>query len=102
MGDSMAFEGNTFTVVGTSDYPICDCCGKTNLTRAVMVINEFGDEYNIGCICASKVLRQRYKGKNLRMSTAAVISMGKAAKASQDWKDRNGYGSASFELVSAA
>lgn len=98
----MAFEGSTFTVVGTSDYPICDCCGKTNLTRAVMVSNEFGEQYNIGCICASKVLRQSYKGKNFRLSTAAIISIGKAAKASKEWKDLNGYGFSSFELVAAA
>jgi hypothetical protein len=97
----MAIEGATFTVVGTSDYPVCDCCGKTNLTRAVMVRNEFGEEFNVGCICASKVLRQHYQGKSHRVSTAAVISIGKAARASKEWKDRNGYGSASFQLVAA-
>lgn len=97
----MAIEGTTFTVAGTSDYPVCDCCGKTNLTRAVMVRNESGEEFNVGCICASKVLRQRYQGKNLRISTAAVLSMGKAAKASPEWRARNGYGSGSFQLVAA-
>jgi hypothetical protein len=98
---SMAIEGTTFTVAGTSDYPVCDCCGKTNLTRAVMVRNEHGEEFNVGCICASKVLRQRYQGKSLRISTAAVISMGKAAKASPEWKTRNGYSAHSFQLVAA-
>ena len=54
----MEIEGTTFTVAGTSDYPVCDCCGKTNLTRAVMVRNECGEEFNVGCIahpryCAS-------------------------------------------------
>lgn len=97
----MAIEGTTFTVAGTSDYPVCDCCGKTNLTRAVMVRNEHGEEFNVGCICASKVLRQRYQGKSLRISTAAVISMGKAAKASPEWKTRNGYSAHSFQLVAA-
>ena len=28
-------EGQYFTVTGSTDYPVCDCCGKTNLTRAV-------------------------------------------------------------------
>ena len=97
----MAIQGNIFTVAGTSDYPVCDCCGKTNLTRAVMVCNEFGEEFNVGCICASKVLRQRYQGKNLRLSTAAVLSIGKAAGASKEWKARNGYQSCSFQLVAA-
>lgn len=97
----MAIEGTTFTVAGTSDYPVCDCCGKTNLTRAVMVRNECGEEFNVGCICASKVLRQCYRGKKHRISTAALISMGKAARASKEWQERNGYGSASFQLVAA-
>lgn len=97
----MAIEGTQFTVSGTSDYPVCDCCGKTNLTRAVMVRNENGEEFNVGCICASKVLRQRYQGKNLRVSTAAVMSMGKAAKSSPEWKARNGYSAHSFQLVAA-
>ena len=97
----MAISGTTFTVSGTRDYPVCDCCGKSNLTRAVMVRNEHGEEFNVGCICASKVLRQRYQGKNLRVSTAAVISMGKAAQASDEWKSRNGYSSHSFQLVAA-
>lgn len=31
------------------------------------------------------------KGKKLRVSSGAIISMGKAAKASDAWKARNGY-----------
>lgn len=94
-------EGTKFKVIGTSDYPVCDCCGKTNLTRAVGVENEFGEAFNVGVICASKLLRQRYQGNNHKLSTAALMSIGKAAKASDEWKKRNGYGSASFELVAA-
>lgn len=89
-------EGTKFTMVGTSDYPICDCCGKTNLTRAVIVKNEFSDEFNIGAICASKVLRQVYQGKKHKLSTGAIISMGKAARASDAWKQRNGYAAPSL------
>ena len=92
-------KGSKFTMVGTSDYPICDCCGKTNLVHAVIVKNEFDEEFNIGTICASKVLRQVYQGKRLKVSTAAIISMGKMAKASEGWKERNGWSPAN--LVSA-
>ena len=87
----MAIQGTTFTVAGTSDYPVCDCCGKSNLTRAVMVRNECCEEFNVGCICASKVLRQRYQGKNYKMSPAAVLSAGKMASASPAWKQRNNW-----------
>ena len=87
----MAIEGTTFTVAGTSDYPVCDCCGKTNLTRAVMVRNECGEEFNVGCICASKLMRQVYQGKRHKLSADAVLSIGKAASASAAWKQRNGW-----------
>ena len=75
-------NGTKFTMVGTSDYPVCDCCGKTNLVRAVVVRNEDSEEFNVGVICASKVLRQMY--------------MGKAARASDEWKKRNGYSPANL------
>lgn len=97
----MAIKGTVFTVSGTSDYPVCDCCGKSNLTRAVMVRNECGEEFSVGCICASKLLRQCYRGKKHRVSTDAILAMGKAAAASKEWQARNGYGSASFQLVAA-
>lgn len=73
-------NGSKYKVLGTSCYPVCDCCGKTNLTRAVGLENEFGDTFNVGVICASKLLRQRYQGKNYKVSTEAVISMAKRAK----------------------
>ena len=94
-------NGSKYKVIGTTDYPVCDCCGKTNLTRAVGLENEFGDTFNVGVICASKLLRQRYQGKKVKLSTAAVISIGKAASASKEWKERNGYGAHSFQLVAA-
>ena len=90
-GKKMAISGTQFTMVGSSDYPVCDCCGKTNLTRAVQVANEFAEQFNIGVICASKVLRQVYQGKRMPVSQGAIISMGKCAKASNAWKQRNGY-----------
>lgn len=93
--------GTTFKVLGTTDYPVCDCCGKTNLTRAVGLENEYGDCFNVGVICASKLLRQEYRGKKHKVSPDAVLSMGRAAKRSDEWKRANGYGAASFSLVSA-
>ena len=95
----MAIEGITFTIAGTSDYPVCECCGKTNLTRAVMARNECGVEFNVGCICASKVLRQRYQSKNHKISPAAVLEIGRMAGASDAWKKRNNW--AQSHLVAA-
>jgi len=83
-------SGQKYTVLGSTDYPVCDCCGKTNLTRAVGLESEHGEILNVGVICASKLLRQRY-----------IMSIGNAAKRSDEWKQRNGYGAASFKLVAA-
>lgn len=94
-------HGQFFTVAGSSDYPVCDCCGKTNLTRAVVVRNEESEEFNVGCICAAKLLRQSYRGKKEKMSANAILQMGRAANASPEWRERNGYGSHSFQLVAA-
>ena len=73
-------KGARYKVIGTSDYPICDCCGKTNLTRAVRLSSDLGDDFNVGVICASKLLRQNYMGKTYKASADAILSMGKRAK----------------------
>jgi len=73
-------KGTKYKVLGNTDYPVCDCCGKTNLTRAVGLESECGEILNVGVICASKLLRQNYMGKTYRASPEAVLSMGKRVK----------------------
>ena len=73
-------ESGKYRVLGTSDYPICDCCGKTNLKRSVGLEHESGSTYIVGVICASKLLRQSHLGKLYKASPEAIISMGKRAK----------------------
>lgn len=70
-------KGAKYKVLGTTDYPVCDCCGKTNLTRAVGLESECGEILNVGVICASKLLRQNYMGKTYKASADAVLSIGK-------------------------
>lgn len=72
--------GAKFKVLGTSDYPVCDCCGKTNLTRAVGLENEGGETFNVGVICASKLRAKKHMGKNYKVSPDAVLSIGKRVK----------------------
>lgn len=67
--------GQKYRVIGTSDYPVCDCCGKTNLTRAVGLESEEGETMNVGVNCASKLLRQHYQGKLYKASPDAVLSI---------------------------
>jgi len=76
----MINSGEKYKVLGTTDYPVCDCCGKTNLTRAVGLESEGGEVLNVGVICASKLLRQNYWGKTYKASADAILSMGKRVK----------------------
>lgn len=76
----MIISGQKYRVISTSDYPVCDCCGKTNLTRAVGLEGDDGEPINVGVICASKLLRQRYMGKTYRVSPEAVLSIGRRVK----------------------
>lgn len=73
-------KGGKYKVLGTTDIPVCDCCGKTNLTRAVGLEAEDGQVLNVGVICASKLLRQNYMGQTYKASADAILSMGKRAK----------------------
>ncbi|KAF7956358.1 hypothetical protein AWV80_38775 [Cupriavidus sp. UYMU48A] len=73
-------KGTKYKVLGTTDYPNCDCCGKTNLTRAVGLESADGQVLNVGVICASKLLRQNYMGKTYKASADAILSMGKRVK----------------------
>ena len=73
-------KGEKYKVLGNTEIPNCDCCGKTNLTRAVALETESGDVINVGCICASKLLRQNYMGQTYKASADAVLSMGKRVK----------------------
>jgi len=73
-------KGAKYKVLGTTDIPNCDCCGKTNLTRAVGLETEDGEVLNVGVICASKLLRQNYMGKTYPASADAILSMGKRVK----------------------
>lgn len=70
-------SGQKYRVIGSSDYPVCDCCGKTNLTRALGLESEDGETINVGVICASKLLRQPYMGKTYPVSPEAVLSIGR-------------------------
>lgn len=73
-------KGAKYKVIGTSDYPVCDHCGKTNLTRAIGLENESGETASVGVICASKLLRQNYMGKTHKVSADAVLSIGRRVK----------------------
>lgn len=73
-------KGKKYKVLGTTEIPNCDCCGKTNLTRAVGLETEDGQVLNVGVICASKLLRQNYMGKTYKASAEAILSMGKQVK----------------------
>ena len=73
-------SGQKYRVIGSSDYPVCDCFGKTNLTRTVGLESEGGDVINVGVVFASKLLRQHYMGKTHKVSPEAVLSIGRRVR----------------------
>lgn len=71
----------TYKMLGISDKPECDCCGKKNLKSSVALENQqSGEIVYFGVDCASKALRQRYMGKRYKVSREAVKSMAVRAK----------------------
>lgn len=69
-----------FTVIGISDKPECDVCGKKNLKLTVVIESEAGEMLHYGSDCAARTLRQDYQGKRYAISREAAISMGRSAK----------------------
>lgn len=70
-----------FKMLGISDKPECDCCGKKNLKSSVVLENlDSGEIVYFGVDCASKAMRQRYMGKTYKISREAVKSMAIRAK----------------------
>lgn len=69
-----------FTVIGISDKSECDVCGKTNLKLTVVIESESGEILHYGSDCASRTLRQDYRGKRHPISREAAIAMGRTAK----------------------
>lgn len=69
-----------YTVRGISDKPECDVCGKTNLKLTIVIESESGEMLHYGSDCASRTLKQDYRGKRHPISREAAISMGRSAK----------------------
>ena len=69
-----------FTVRGISDKSECDVCGKTNLKLTIIIESESGEVLHYGSDCASRTLKQDYRGKRHAISREAAISMGRSAK----------------------
>lgn len=76
----MQAEYKRFRVMGISDKQECDVCGKKNLKLTIVIEDETGVILHYGSDCASRTLRQDYRGKRHVISREAVISMGHSAK----------------------
>jgi hypothetical protein len=86
-------------VLGTTDETsTCECCGKTNLKR-VVVLNIEGDVVRYGCDCAARTLRQEYRGKITKSTGAAIWDKARWAMAPQARREMAGYHSEVFRYV---
>ena len=83
-------------ILGITDaITTCDCCGKSNLKRTVGIELESGEQVHYGVDCASKTMKQRYMGKAVKVSAAAILD---AAKWASYYK-RTGQNAQVMELV---
>jgi predicted metal-binding protein len=70
-----------YRVIKMSDMSQCGCCGRSGLKRTVhLEMVETGDEVFFGVNCAANALRQKYQGKNYRVSAEAIKNMAHRVK----------------------
>lgn len=70
-----------YKVLGVTDCPECDNCGKTNLKLTIALEDvATGEVVKFGSDCAAKSLKQRYMGKRYPVSREAAMSMARRAK----------------------
>lgn len=85
-------------VLGTTDETsTCECCGKTNLKKVVVLEIE-GEIVRYGCDCASKALRVPMYPKH-KPSPAAIWNTAQWAKAGKERREMAGYHDDAFKYV---
>jgi hypothetical protein len=84
-------------VLGTTDETsICECCGKTNLKKVVVLEIE-GEIVRYGCDCAGKALRHTGYYAGQKVKAAAIWAM-----APQERREMAGYNAEAFKFQAAA
>ncbi len=79
-------------VIGITDRPECQCCGKKNLKRTVHLLHlDSGEEYLFGVDCATRALRSRYAGKSYQLSREAMLAKARIASMPADRQRLAGY-----------
>jgi hypothetical protein len=63
----------TYKFCGTTDeITTCDCCGKSNLKKTVVLQNENGDYLYYGVDCAARTINNKTNGKAVLVQAQAV------------------------------
>ena len=81
MTTQLTYKGRDCRILGTigASRP-CDCCGNSVLEKAVAVLVDECDVYEIGCVCASKAIFGN--GRNAAKVARLAAEADAAAKAS--------------------
>jgi ribosome-binding protein aMBF1 (putative translation factor) len=89
-------------VLGTTDETsICECCGKTNLKKVVVLEIE-GEIVRYGCDCAGKALRHTGYYAGQKVKAAAIWETARWAMAPQERREMAGYNAEAFKFQAAA
>lgn len=102
---------NTTKILGTTaDYKGCDCCGRENLKKYVVIRHADGDIGHYGTSCAATMLdadaadiareaKAADKAAAARAARDARAASRAAAEAWEAWLAANGTGTGTLELV---
>jgi hypothetical protein len=80
-----------YTIQGVTDeVDTCDCCGRTDLKRAVALADENGGVSFMGVVCAAAALKLpadevRTGAKNAQLAKDMAMSAAKQAKAQAEF-----------------
>ena len=94
MATQLTYKGRDCKILGTvgASRP-CDCCGNSVLEKAVAILVDDCDVYEIGCVCASKAIFGN--GRNARKINRLAAEADAAAKAAL----RSSVRQAAFRMV---
>jgi hypothetical protein len=88
-------------VLGAEEGGVCECCGKTNLKKVVVLEIE-GEVVRYGCDCASKAIRHAGYYAGRKITSGALWETARWARLPASRREMAGYHAEVFKFQTAA